>query len=173
VRLAATAIVLSLASPIDVGAQGCGPPGEIRKRESISEVRLLPLPTGPSYYYRADDFVVFIRQEAVQAYFEKLHVGEGAEANRVATAVLSDLPLRHHVDLFSYNLRDWAFENGINFAVVQLIAEGNAAIANLGGADMEKAIITHVEGPGIAYTEVRVPDNSGSPILSRLECIDD
>lgn len=118
---AAAFSILCILSLGDARSQECRPPVELGSLESDRTVQLLPLPTEPSFYYRAADFVVFLPQAAVRSYFEKLEHGTDAQGRRVATEVLGDLPLSGHLDLFSYNLREWLFEYYIEFAVVQLI----------------------------------------------------
>jgi hypothetical protein len=125
----------------------------------------------PGFYYRAQDYVIFLTQDQVRHYFTEALSSTDTTLGRLAREILADIPAARSQDLFRYNLHDWLYWGYINAAVVQLVTDGHAAISNLGGVQIDKVTIVHSEGPGYSGTDVHVGNRKTAAILSRVECI--
>jgi hypothetical protein len=139
--------------------------------DSVREVRLLQLPQEPSFYYRADDYVIFLPQDDVHRYFAVAASSSDPMLRRLAQQILADIPVAAPQDLFRYNLRDWLYGSYINAAVVELLTDGHASISDLVGVRINQVTIVHSEGPGFSGTAVHIGGKKTTTILGRVECV--
>jgi len=173
-RMRSALVLLSAAVALSAGttseSQTCGT-NRSRPTDSVREVRLSRVFQEPSFYYRAQDYVIFLPQNDVRHYFTEALSSTDPTLGRLAREILADIPAAQSQDLFRYNLHDWIYWSYINTAVVQLVTDGHAAISNMGGVQIDHVTIVHSEGPGYSGTEVHVGNRKTTAILRRVECI--
>jgi hypothetical protein len=172
--LAALALLVASHSP--AYAQTCLDEAD-KPGTSSREVTLRTSPSTPSFYYRADDYVAFIPQDDVMAFFEAARSSERTKRGpkdqsmaRLSSMILSDLPIKANQDLFAYVTRDWSLWNPVNFSIIQLISSGNATLTDLQGTRVSRLTILREQSQQVRSTVVLLGAKPLARILWKYEC---
>lgn len=155
----------------------CGTP-DGRNHKWSFRVEQYPLKPGPSYYYRADVYVILIQQDIIKEKVWNWTAGGSDEVldpimRRFAKDILTQPKLQSYQDLYAYSLPDGDLWAEIRFMVVDLILEGKATVVDPGGSPVDVVLAVRSKSPGSSATGIYVWNTEGSPILNRLECIAD
>jgi len=135
------------------------------------EVTMRALPSAPSFYYRADDYVAFIPPQDVMEFLERAsRETRDQSLNRVAQMIRSDMPIKANQDLFAYVTRDWSLWSPINFAIIQLISDGKATLTNLRGVPMDRVTIVSEQSQRVRSRAVLIDVKPQARMLWKYEC---
>ena len=166
--VAAVALFVALHSP--AYAQTCLDDAD-RPGTSSREVILRTSVSPPSFYYRTDDYVAFIPQDDAMEFFERTgRRARDQDLRRLASMVLSDLPIKSNQDLFAYVTRDWSLWNPVNFSIIQLISSGKATLTDLRGKPVDQLTILREQSQQVRSTAVLLGAKPLARILWKYEC---
>ena len=124
----------------------------------------------PSFYFRTQDFVVFVSPEAV---LESLDGASHLNPNaaKLGALVRARLPLQEHQDLFRFELQNaiyWAITKAV---IIDAISHGNASISNEGGVWSETVRVVQRRSKSMADTTIYDGNKGRSKIIWQLDCI--
>jgi hypothetical protein len=165
--LTAISLLSALSSP--AWSQTCLDNADKPGTSSI-DIPLRPSRAILSFYSRADDYVAFFPEQDIKEYFERARRSSDQGLRRLAQLVLSDLPIKANQDLFAYVTRDWSVWGAVNFAIIQLIANGKATLTNLSGAPQEQLTVTRTQSRQVRGTTVMIGTKQNPRILWKYEC---
>ena len=165
------AIALTLAAlPAVSFAQVCG---DVHGHagEETRAIHLEAKPDSPAFYFRSEEFVVFISPKAV---LESLHSLQSSRpADRLDSLIRARLPLVEHQDLFQFELNDWLFWSITQAIVIRAIENGNASMTNENGAWSKDVRVVHYRQPRISRTIVYDGKKGSNKVIWQLDCIVD
>lgn len=169
-ELSAIIFLLLFFAPIVSRTQVCGDPHAHPGSQS-TVVALKQKPHDPAFYYRVDDYLIFISPDQVMAALRAQEINGDRTVKRLRSLISDRLPLKVDQDLFYFNIFDWLFYNTIQKTVEIAIENGNAAITDLSGVWLDKATIVHKRNKGISNTIVYAGGKGEKRLLSLLDCI--
>lgn len=148
------AVLLGVLFLPTASADVCGSPGEKPSAKTVV-VRLPSKPAEPAFYYRMDSYyTVFVSQAEMKSFLDKLD--PSAASLPLFNAIRSDMPLHEDRDLFHYNFADWWRLNPVESILADLLDQGKASLAGIGGDSVKK--ITIVNERTKAFTLARFYD---------------
>lgn len=166
--LAAIPLFMALCSP--AFSQTCLDDAD-KPGTSTREVTMRPLPPGPSFYYRADDFVAFFPPQDVLEFFRRAQRDTRDQSlRRLARLVEADHPIKANQGLFAYVTRDWSLWNPMSYIIIQLIAGGNAALTDLRGTPVARLAVSREQSLQVRSTLVLLDAKPDARILWKYEC---
>jgi hypothetical protein len=161
----AAALLVPLAAVAQVCGSQSGKPGVTE-----ATVQLQALPRGPSFYYRARDYVVFLPAEAVLAQLTRSARAGNGSAEELAGLIRADTPLTANKDLFAYVIRDWFYARSIEDLVIELAKRGEAAVSNLDGAQLDTLTVVSDRQFKSSVTEV-FAGKKGEDRIFAVKCV--
>jgi hypothetical protein len=176
--------------PVLVAVAGCSTPGKVvpddmscgtpdgRDHAWSLGVEQQALTTSPSYYYRANEYVVLLPQEVVRSKYRQSTSVRTPEIRsqsmrQFVQDILAAPALQSYQDLYAYSVPDGDLWAEILYLVVDLILEGKATVVDAGGSPVGRVIAVREKGPSYSGTAIHAWNLKGEPILRRLECIAD
>jgi hypothetical protein len=155
----------------------CGTP-DGKSHEWRLQIKQIPVPKEPTYYFRSGDYTILLTQEAVKAKYSTFlpDVDDAIklpELRAVVKEVLAAPKLIAYEDLFSHVLPDGDLWGPINHLVVELVLEGQAAVLDSGYGPVAGLVAVRSKGPGHSDTSIHLGGTNGEQLLWRSECIAD
>ena len=147
-------------------AQVCGDP-KAKPGTTFTQVRLNGVATEPSFYYRAEDYVVFVSSDVVGRWAETAAQSNDPAARKVAALIQADLPLKAPSDLFRYTLQDWGHWVTVRSIVIVSIEHGEAAVSDLVGNLLPQVTVERARGRHITDTVIYADQKRKTQIFAR------
>jgi hypothetical protein len=169
IRVRSIVLITLVGLPASLVAQVCGDDHAHPGTESRA-IQLQANTAVPSFYFRTEDFVVFISPEEVLESLKAMNQW-GPIANKINPLIHARLPLHENQDLFQFEMQDWSFRAITKAIVIDAIAHGNAAISNEGGVWSKEARIVQHRGGSSIDTIIYDGNKGRTKIIWQLDCI--
>lgn len=181
-RSAMAFCVGALLAPAIAIAQVCGDSG-VKPSTTVRSVVLRSVQM-PRFYYRADQFVVFVSVQALLGQIDKDAAQIEKDTDPEADIVRRYRDLGHRIerdsakpgnkDLFVYVIDDEGDSYApIEALIIHLIESGNAGVSDIGGIALGSVTVVRDRQPGADITEIFAGKKGENRIFWHVNCVAD